>query len=450
MNHKHIAAVVGAPILHSKSPQIFSSWFRHFSQDAAYTRITAETASEAVYLFKELGLKGMSVTAPFKQDIMEYLDHIDEAALAIGGVNTVAHGPKGLTGYNTDFIGVTQSLERRGVVLTGKRCIVLGAGGAGKAAIYGLLSKNATVTVVNRTFEKALQTSRSLGCGVEKIEMLEPLLKETDILVSTLSSSVDIIPAHWLPQTLVVLDANYKKSPLLKNAAARGCTVIRGEEWLLNQAIPAYDYFFNRESQPRAHQTTGPASPPYEPAEAGLRENKQAAPPPVNIALVGFMGSGKSHIGKLLAEKRGLAYKDTDQLIERKAGSSVPDIFKINGEDAFRRLEQDVLKEQLPRHRGVVYSCGGGVVKERVNRDLLRANTLVIWLYSSIEAILKRIPPGTRPLLDCENPGQKARQILNSRLLAYAQSAHLVVNSEKEAAVVVENINEEIHTTFGN
>ncbi len=433
-------AVTGNPVLHSKSPLIFNTIFFHLSVDAIYGRIAAADAGEAMFLFKELDLTGMNVTAPFKNSIIDHLDSVDPAAIKIGGVNTVVRENNSLKGYNTDHLGVTESLKNRGIEIEGKQCVVLGAGGAGRAAVYGLVKKKGEVTIVNRTYEKAIEVARSFGCKTKKVEMLKSLLKNSYILVSTLSSTIDIIPAEWLQQKLVVFDANYKKSPLSQKAEAKGCAVIKGEEWLLNQAIPAYRHFLGTALGDKDLLNR-------------IRESLLSTPSPgrlKNIALVGFMGSGKSYIGKMLAQKVGFSFIDLDEQLEKKAGRSIPDIFKIEGEAAFRLKEKAILNQELPRHSGVVYACGGGVVKNEENRKTLKKHSLVIWLYSSIKTSLKRIPQGTRPLLDCWNPEKKARNMLNARLLPYARAADLIVSSETDAHRVVEKIHEEIDKTFKN
>ena len=171
-------AVTGNPVLHSKSPVIFNTIFQRLGMGDShvYTRIAANTPAEAMFLFNELRLSGMNVTAPFKAGIMAYLDEVDDAAKTIGGVNTVVREEMGIKGYNTDFMGVTGALAARGIDLERKRCVVLGAGGAGRAAVYGLLREKASVTLVNRTYEKALAVAGDLGCACEKVAALPELL----------------------------------------------------------------------------------------------------------------------------------------------------------------------------------------------------------------------------------------------------------------------------------
>jgi shikimate dehydrogenase len=427
---------------------MFNAVFRGHSVNAVYNRIAADTAEEAVFLFKELGLGGMNVTAPFKQDIMGLLDTIESPADRVKGVNTVVGDQKGLRGFNTDYLGVVGALKQGGIPPRERQCIVLGAGGAGRAAAYGLTRQKADVIIVNRTFPRALEAANMFGCRAERIEKLEKLLAAAapGILISTLPTAVDIIPPAWLHKDLVVFDANYKKSFLLDHAQKAGCRIIKGEEWLLNQAIPAYRYFLGGE--------------PGRGAEGMMRKALLAPPPvkPRNIALVGFMGSGKTTVGKLLAAKMGLSFKDTDHLIEIKEGKNIPAIFRTDGEGYFREIEKALLKKELAgadeTHpgAGVVYGCGGGIVLDDENKEILKENALVIWLYSSIPTTLRRLGPGAaaRPLLDCADPAEKAGELLARRIFHYARTADLIVGSEKSAEATAEKIYDEIDKTFAN
>lgn len=454
--HEELLGVTGNPIFHSKSPFIFNTIFQqqNLNNRYHYIKLAANTPGEAMFLFKELKLKGMNVTAPFKRSIMDYLDIIDPAAEKIDAVNTVTWEKMCIKGYNTDHTGVTQALKETGmgIKLEGKQCIVVGAGGAGRAAVYGLLKEKAMVTLVNRTYSKATQTANEFGCEAKEISSLQHLLKDADILVSTLPAGIDIIQEDWLHKELVVLDANYKQTLLCKMAKEKGCQVVRGEQWLLYQAIPAYQYFMG--DLPKDFAV-------LEATKYALCEVLHS-PVPKNIALVGFMGSGKSLIGERLAKKLGMDFKDLDVLIEKEAGCSIPDIFRLHGESTFRSMERFILKQEMQNNQGVVYACGGGIVLEEENRRVLEETSLVVWLYSSIATTLKRIQPGTshtnhtrhtghtRPLLDCPEPENTAEQLLNDRLFRYAQASNLVVSSENEPSQVVEKIINEIGKTVKN
>jgi shikimate dehydrogenase len=241
-----LLAVTGNPVLHSKSPFIFNTIFNSMKINAYYTRLAAFSAQDAVESFKILNLKGMNVTAPFKEEIMQYMDEISDDAVIIGGVNTITVKEGKLYGYNTDYIGVYQSFINQNIDITGKKTLIIGAGGAGRAAAYGMIKKNADVTIVNRTLNKAIDAARKMKCNYDSIENLDNLIEQNEIIISSLSGDADVVNESSLKKTHIVFDANYKHSRLIEKAKKVGCTIIKGESWLLNQALPAFEYFFNR------------------------------------------------------------------------------------------------------------------------------------------------------------------------------------------------------------
>ena len=427
-------AVTGNPILHSKSPWIFNTLFKSHSECAVFNRLAATTPIEAVQLFKQMELHGMTVTAPFKEEIGACLDSVDKAATAIGGVNTIVKHNNGLKGYNTDYIGVVQSLKKRHIQIKNTRSLVLGAGGAGRSAAYGLIEEGADVTIVNRTFSKADQVADRLGCRTGKIENLNSLLQSSDILISTLPADVNLIHPGWLKKGLVILDANYKRSGLKPVAIKKGCIFIDGEDWLIQQAIPAYQHFCGYKPDDSVLESTGITH-----NNLGINQKK--------IFIVGFMGSGKSTIGRLLAKKMDFSFLDTDEIIQEKQGESIPAIFEGRGETYFRQREKSVLQE-LRNQQSIVCSCGGGAVIDSENRDILRDNSLVVWLFAPTSICIQRFPQGTRPLLEGGNLRKNSGKIFQERFLHYATVADLIVNSHQDKEIIVDKIYEEITKTF--
>ena len=156
------------------------------------------------------------------------------------------------------------------------------------------------------------------------------------------------------------------------------------------------------------------------------------APPLQNIVLIGFMGSGKSTIGRDLAQTLSYAQIDTDTLLEQRAGKSIPQIFADDGESAFRDLESGVLQsiadEQLQGH---IISTGGGIITRPDNRTLLRKLGYVVWLVVSPEEIHRRTSRNkNRPLLNNDNPEETIRTLLAERTPAYRETAHLSIETD--------------------
>ena len=141
----------------------------------------------------------------------------------------------------------------------------------------------------------------------------------------------------------------------------------------------------------------------------------------LNVYLVGMMGAGKSTTGKLLAKTLGYQLFDTDQVICKAAGASIPEIFATSGEAEFRKIETQVLS-QLSAYTRLVIATGGGIILERVNWSYLQQG-LVVWLDAEVEVLLSRLKNDTiRPLLQTENPQQTLETILAQRQSLYAQA----------------------------
>jgi shikimate kinase len=150
-----------------------------------------------------------------------------------------------------------------------------------------------------------------------------------------------------------------------------------------------------------------------------------------NIVLIGFMGTGKSSVGRALHQNLGYQLIDTDQSIEKQTGKSIPDIFSKDGESVFRNLETQLLEQlissETTKH---IISTGGGMVCKAENRPILRQLGFVVWLSCSPQDILERTSKNNnRPLLQGDNPRQAIEELLRERTPFYAETAHLEVNT---------------------
>ncbi len=418
ISNTKIFAVTGKPILHSKSPNMFNAMFEFANIDAAYVRLAAKDAEQAIFMFKSLGIEGMNVTAPFKEKIIKYLDIIHDEATILKSVNTIILKKGKLHGYNTDYYGVTQSFVDAGIDIQNKSCLVIGAGGAGKAAAYGMHIKGAKVTITNRTPAKAAKAAKIIGCKHASIDTIEQLVASHEIIISTLRQNINLINEQWLTKKHIIFDANYKGSLLLPLAQKAGCYIVSAEDWLLNQAIAAYEIFLG--NKPNKDVMRQGLSVP----SLALQKH--------TISTIGLMGAGKTSHGKVLAQKLEYVFKDTDEAIVAKQGVPITQIFEIHGESYFRNLEAQELATSFNSQHPHVLSCGGGIIVNDENRKLLKNNSIVIWLYASPEAIIKRTDISKRPLLQVENPLQKLHEILQARKGMYAKTAHIIVSTERK------------------
>lgn len=160
----------------------------------------------------------------------------------------------------------------------------------------------------------------------------------------------------------------------------------------------------------------------------------------VRIALVGLPGSGKSTIGRQLARRLGLAFLDTDQLIEQRLGCSIREYFEREGESSFRDIEQAIIDEVTLTHAGVI-STGGGSVLRPANREHLHQRSQVVYLRSSPEEIFRRLRHDTnRPLLQVDDPLSRLRDLYEVRDPLYRETAHFVVEIGRPSAASLLNM----------
>lgn len=159
-----------------------------------------------------------------------------------------------------------------------------------------------------------------------------------------------------------------------------------------------------------------------------------------NIYIVGFMGTGKTVVGKELAKRKKLHFVDLDELIELKEGRSIPDIFSKKGEAYFRRIEKKVLKEVASENKFVV-SCGGGIVIDDENIKIMKGSGVIFCLKASPAVILKRIKGSScRPLLNVDNPKEKIELLLKLRSPYYAKASQSINTSKLSVSEVVREV----------
>ena len=151
-----------------------------------------------------------------------------------------------------------------------------------------------------------------------------------------------------------------------------------------------------------------------------------------NIALIGFMGTGKTAVGKVLAEKLNKEFVELDALIEQRAGKSIPEIFQQDGEIAFRELEIEVTK-RVAKNKNQVIACGGGLVLNKINIDRLNRDSIIVYLTASPGVILKRVSNGDeeRPLLKVTNQAQAIQESLRFRRPFYERAADIRINTSR-------------------
>ena len=248
-----VYGLVGNPVEHSLSPPMHEAAYDELGMDARYVTFEPETAPDAIAAAQTLGIRGLNVTIPFKQDV---LTAVEPAPLAerIGAVNTVDFASEPPTGYNTDALGLIRALEHHDVALSGT-AVVVGAGGAGRAAAFALADRGLSVRIANRTRSRAETVASAIGDATGAgLDALPELLADADLLVQATSvgmeEDVSPVPPAALHAELTVLDAVYApvETRLLREAAAAGAETIDGGWMLLYQGVVAFERWTGRDA----------------------------------------------------------------------------------------------------------------------------------------------------------------------------------------------------------
>lgn len=254
--------IFGWPAAHSKSPQMHEAAARALGIDLRYERfeVAPEDLAETVRTKHDEGIDGYNLTVPHKEAIMALLDDLASAARAIGAVNTVVRAGDRYVGYNTDAPGLVRSLEEAHVELGEAHAVVLGAGGAARAAVVGLSGAGASrVTVLSRRLEQGEELVRSLGGHLECELVAAPLgragkhFTTATVVVQATSATLgsnpgarefaESLPMESLPADAAVLDMVYEplKTAVLERAEARGLQIVDGLGMLLHQGAIAFE-----------------------------------------------------------------------------------------------------------------------------------------------------------------------------------------------------------------
>ncbi|MBO6162507.1 MAG: shikimate dehydrogenase [Eubacterium sp.] len=435
---------MGNPVRHTMSPEIHNTLSEELGRDMVYVAFPVEEDPvEAVRGAYHLGIRGMNVTVPHKLGVIPALVEIDPAAEAIGAVNTLVRVDGGYKGYNTDMPGLGRSLRTKGVTLEGKQVVVLGAGGASRAVcVLALTERAESVYLINRTKEKAQALAEDLLAHFPEGKMI-PLSKEEYQLVPekpTVMIQCTSLGLHEGDGLLIEDRAFYKKAiygydlvynpavtPFLKLLREMGIPGDNGLSMLLYQGVIAYELWTG--------ETIG------EDLVQRVRMKLERRLYGENVLLVGYMGCGKSTVGRKLAEEQGMDFLDMDALIEQEMGCTIRKIFEERGEAGFRELETACLRKLRDTAVHTVIATGGGAVLRKENRELMKDAGQVIWLQASEKTTFDRVKSDrNRPLLDAggeEALRQKIHTMLETRRASYDAAADRVVTVDGKTVEMI-------------
>jgi len=238
--------ILGNPVSHSLSPVMHNAAFAATRINGVYLPFPAPDIVEAVIGIRALGVQGASVTIPHKEKVMELLDSIDPVAKKIGAVNTIVRSDDILSGFNTDWLGATSALEEQ-ISLSGRKVVILGAGGSARAIGFGMQEKGADFILASRTESRGRALADELDCSW--ISLTNTAELRGDVLIN--ATSVGMVPEienspvvdSVLPRFQVVMDIVYAplKTRLLTTAEKAGCEIINGLEMLLYQGVAQFE-----------------------------------------------------------------------------------------------------------------------------------------------------------------------------------------------------------------
>ena len=399
--------LLGEKLGHSYSPELHA-----FFGDYDYELFEVAPGDLGDFL-RERDFQGLNVTIPYKTTVHDICEHLTEAAEAIGSVNTVVKQPDGtLLGDNTDAAGFEGMVWKSRVRVLGRKCLVLGSGGASLAVRYVLNKLGAgQVVVISRSGEDNYD-------NLDKHKDASVIVNTTPVGMypKTGTAPVDL---RDFPQCEGVLDIIYNpaRTALIQQAEALGIPCLGGLYMLVEQARCASQVF------------TGKPLPAIRSKEAYSVMSRRKD----NRILIGMPGSGKSTVGRILAERLGRPFVDCDTELEKRLGMTAGDYILKAGEEDFRAQETAILA-QLGKESGLVIATGGGCVTRPENYPLLHQNGTIIFL----ERELSKLPKKGRPLSLRGN----LQDMYTIRLPMYRRFADLIVPNDSSPETVAKNVEE--------
>lgn len=388
--------LLGRKLSHSYSPQIHGDL-------ASYSYSLFEKEPEELEGFLRDGdFSGLNVTVPYKKAVMEYLDELSPRAKRLGAVNTVVRRNGKLIGHNTDYFGFSTMVRQSGLEVAGKKVLVLGSGGASNTAVAVLEELGANVIVISRS-------------GENHYGNLE-LHRDAAVIVNTtpvgMYPHVEAAPLSLdgFPELEGVLDLIYNpaRTKLLMEAENRELIACNGLLMLVAQAKESAEWFTGKSI----------SNDQIFSIHAKLKAQME------NIVLIGMPGCGKSTVASLLGSLLGRQVVDADVEIVKEAGCSIPEIFAAGGEDAFRKLETEVL-EKLGKQSNRIIATGGGCVTRLENYAHLHRNGTLFWLQRDIE----KLPTEGRPLSQATH----LKLMYTARKPMYQAFSDVIINNNDAA-----------------
>lgn len=402
--------LIGKPLGHSYSCEIHG-----LIADYDYELKELDESEVAPFLQKR-EFNAINVTIPYKQTVMPYLDFISDDAKNIGAVNTIVNDGGKLCGYNTDFAGMRVLIEKNGISVKGKKVLVFGTGGTSKTACAVCSALGA---------REIYKVSRSEKDGAITYDAAREQHSDAEIIVNATPSgmypNVDNEPADisCFDRLQAAVDAIYNPlcTNLVLDAREKGAVGVGGLYMLVAQAVYASALFLNKDVDESVIEKA------YEKIVAQKR----------NVVLIGMPSSGKTTVGKRLAELTGREFVDTDEEIVKRIGTSIADFFEKNGEEAFRKIESEVLSEYAKK-AGFIIATGGGAVLKKENVRAIKRNSVAVFLDRPLDLL---VATSDRPLASDKD---KVKKLFEQRYDIYKSVADEIVDGGLDVEDVANRI----------
>lgn len=239
-----VLGILGDPLSKSKSPRMQNAALRASDINGIYLPFEASDLDQVEEVIRGYDIRGVNVTTPYKQDIMDHIDVVDRAASAIGAVNTVVNNRGRLEGYNTDVVGIGTALNRAGFEAEDKRILIMGSGGAAKACIHYMMENDCDVTVTGRNHETGEEVAKEHGATYRaptsvSVKMYDLVVNCTP--VGMYSEGPYPINISAIAKHQAVFDMVYgSETPLVRKALSKGCTVAYGADMLAGQGAASF------------------------------------------------------------------------------------------------------------------------------------------------------------------------------------------------------------------